>query len=353
MIICYTIAGNKMYTSIYLLAQTNSEKSKAFQSRWKTKQGIIIKQNILEHMRNGKLRGYMEHEFAANKLPILEHDKDLRGILIADEDFRNCPRDMLKEFDFSFAYIMSTSFKDLDLNQANFSFTSLYHVTFVNCLFSHTTLYANYLENVMFIGCDFLNRNNIRNCRLSNVQFQHCFLESNVFHSCRFDEQTSINKLAQHSRHTKTPIRFNPRGLPDLYKGIKEAYKYGSVIKKSNDYYFLERQAVTRYLVDNKFEKISNYFLELVAGYGIRPLRVFVWMMALFIIFSLIFVAKMGYPEGLLLSTGAYFTNGVSSQGLAAAGVFYQSLFILESFLGIMFTTLFVTVMANLWLGER
>lgn len=342
-----------MYTSIYLLAQTNSEKSKALQSRWKTEEGIIIKQKILEHMRNGTLQEFLTKQFSAKKLLILEHDKDLRGILIADEDFRNCPRDMLKGFDFSFAYIMSTNFKDLDLNQANFSFTSLYHVTFVNCLFSHTTLYANYLENVFFVGCDFLNRNNIRNCRLSNVQFKHCFLESNVFHSCRFDEQTSIEQLAQRSRHTKTPIRFNPRGYADLYKGIKEAYLYGSVIKKSNDYYFLERQAVTRYLVDNRFEKMSNYFLELVAGYGIRPFRVFVWMIVLFIIFSLIFIGKLGYPEGLLLSTGAYFTNGVSSQSLASSGPIYQSLFILESFLGIMFTTLFVTVMANLWLGER
>jgi hypothetical protein len=342
-----------MYTSIYLLAQSNAEKSKAFQGRWNTKRGTIVKEAVLKHLRKGTIREFLRKEFAEKKLPILEHDKDLRGILLADEDLSNCPRDALKGFDLSYAYIMSTNFKDLDLDHTNFSFTSLYHVGFINCAFSHATIYASYLENVMVVGCDFLNRNNIRNCRLSNVQFKHCFIERDLFHSCRFDEQTVIDKLALTSRHTAKPIQFNPRELPELYKGIKEGYLYGSVIKKSNDYYFLERQAVNRYLVTNKFEKFVNYFIEIVAGYGIRPLRVFICMMVLFAIFSLIFLARLGYPEGLLLSTGAYFTNGVSSQSLASAGLLYQSLFILESFLGIVFTTLFVTVMANLWLSEK
>jgi hypothetical protein len=214
-------------------------------------------------------------------------------------------------------------------------------------------MYASYLENVTFIGCDFIGRNEIRNCRFINVKFMNCFIEANMFHNCRFDERTGIDTLVETSRYTDRPKNFKPVDYAEIYRGIKESYRAGSVISKSREYYFLERHANTRYLIDGMFEKIGNYFLEYVVGYGIKPLRVLVSMILTFIVCTEIFIYKLGFTNGLLLSTGAYFTNGASSDLLRSIGTFYQIVFIIESFLGIVFTALFVTVMANLWLSEK
>lgn len=342
-----------MYTSIYLLSQNNDDKSKKYQNRWKTKEGIPLKHHILKALRNDTEEHYLQKEFAEDKLLFLEHDRDLKGLYIEDEEILDRPRNALQEADLSYSYVVSTNFKNLDLSHINFSFASLYNVTFINCVFSYSTFFACYLENVTFLGCDFLERNNIRNCRFTNVRFKHCFVEKNLFHSCCFDEQTTLDPFIHSSRHVKKQVQFHRKELPELYKGIKEGYLAGNVIKKSRDYYFLERQSITRYMVDNTSEKIANYFLEIVAGYGIRPLRVLLWMGILFLLFSLIFTERLGYPDGLLLSTGSYFTNGVDSQVITHIGIGYQLLFILESFLGIVFTTLFITVMANLWFSEK
>lgn len=333
---------NLMYTSVYLLTQNISDKRNKYQERWKTKNGIQLKQDILTLLKNGITNDSL------HKTP-----KDLKGLTIEDEEIFTKSPDILKGADLAFIYLFNTHFKNLNFTDASITYAKFYHVTFSDCIFSSTTFYACYLENVTFINCDFLERNDVRNCRFTNVCFKNCFIETNLFHSCRFDEQTHIDTLRSTSQHIKKQIHFDPKELAELYKGLKNSYMAGKVINQSRDCYYLERQAITRYILENPFEKVGNYFLEIIAGYGIKPLRVLLWMVLLFIVFSLIFIAKIGYPDGLLLSTGAYFTNGAGTPYLQDLGIFYQSLFILESLLGILFTTIFVTVMANLWLRER
>jgi hypothetical protein len=342
-----------MYTSIYLLTQAVKETSKHYQNRWKTKDGIPLKHHILKTLRDGTFERFLHKDFAEKKLPILEHDKDLKGLYIEDETIRDHPHHALKGIDLSYSYIGNTTFKNLNLIQTNFSFTSFHSVTFTNCIFSFSTFYASYLENVTFIECDFLERNNIRNCRFTNVTYKDCFIESNMFHSCRFDERTQVAGLAPISIESRKKKNFNPVELAEIYKGMKDGYKAGNVINKCRKYFFLERQAVRKYILDNRLEKMGNYLLEIVAGYGIKPVRVLLSMLFVFLLFSIIFTIDLGYPNGLVLSTGAYFTNGAKSDLLPSIGSFYLLLFIIESFLGIIFTTLFITVTANVWFSEN
>jgi hypothetical protein len=342
-----------MYTSIFLLSHSNTDQSKKYQNRWKTKEGVPLKHHIFRTLRDGSFEQFLHRDFAKKKLPILEHDKDLKGLYIEDEVIIDHPHHALKGIDLSYTFIDDSQFKRLYLQLINFSFASLHNVTFVNCTFSYATFYACYLENVTFINCDFLERNNIRNCRFTNVKFKNCYIDNNMFHSCRFDERTDIEVCIHKSHHQKKPKYFKLIELPELSKGIKDGYKAGNVTGKAREYYFLEKQAITRYILDNPYQKAGNYFLEMIAGYGVKPLRVLLSMILVFLLFSEIFTAKLGYPAGLLLSTGGYFTNGASSDMLQKMDPFYLSLFIIESFLGIMFTALFVTVMANLWLSEK
>lgn len=342
-----------MYTSVYLLNQNNHDKCTKYQSRWRTEEGIRLKQHIIHRIKTENKQALLPGNLPQNKLSLLENEYDLKGLSLVNEKVTARSSDILNGADLSYLYVTNTHFKNINFANTNISFANLYNVTFTNCLFSYATFYANLLEDVSFFGCDFMERNDIRNCRFTNVSFQHCFIETNLFHSCRFDERTSIKGLRSTSQLSLKTVVFNPKELAELYKSLKNSYLTGKVINKSRDCYYLERQAITRYIIDNKYEKLGNFFLELIAGYGTKPLRVLVWMVMLFLIFSGIFINKIGYPDGLLLSTGAYFTNGVESQQLRDLDIVYKSFFILESFFGIVFTTLFVTVMANLWLRER
>ena len=342
-----------MYTSIYLLPQNSDEKSKQYQDRWKSKDGVLAKNHILQFLRNGSDEYFLQKDFRDKKLKILEDEKDLRGLYIDAEEITDLHPNALSGANLSYGYISNTKFEGVTFPKMIFNFVTFHNVTFINCTFLGSTFYACRLDNITFINCDFLDRQDFRNCRFNHTLLKKCFVEMSIFHSCRFDERTKINHPIAESHSPKKPVIFNRTELAEIYKGLKEAYLSGNVIDKQRSYYFLERQAITRYNLDDPVEKLGNYFLEIVAGYGIRPLRVFMQMVILYIFFTVLFVTRIGYPDGLILSTGAFFTNGANSHYLQVMGGLYQFAYIVESFLGIVFLTLFITVMANLWFSEK
>lgn len=342
-----------MYTPIYLLPQSADGNSKKYQERWKTKNGILDKHHILKLLRADANENFLQKDFLDKKLDIIESEKDLKGLYIEDEEIKDLHINALRGINLSYSYIINTKFENIIFPNMLFHFATLHQVTFINCTFLFSTFYASKLENVVFINCDFLDKNDFRNCLFENTRFNKCFFEKNIFYNCHFDEQTHIDMPTWVSHSPKKQTKLNLKELSEIYKGIKEGYASGKVINKKRDYYFLERQAITRYNIEKPLNKAGSYFLELVSGYGIRPLRVLFSMIFTFLLFTAIFVDKIGYPDGLLLSTGAYFTNGANSQFLSTMGVFYQFIYILESFFGILLIALFITVMANLWFNEQ
>lgn len=342
-----------MYTSIYSLPQNGTEDSAKYQNRWKTKDGILIKHHILKLLRNGATEHFLQKDFIDGKLQILENGTDLRGLYFEDENITIQHPKTLTNVNLSYSFIAHSKFNETSLPGMLFRFATLRNVTFINCSFSSTIFYACRLEDVVFINCDFVDRVDVRNCRFYDVRFIHCFFSSNIFYNCKFDEGTVIDDIVQTSRYTKKQITFNKKEYAELYKGIKNAYLDGNVVGKERDYYFLEKQSITRHNITSLFPKIGNYFIEFIAGYGIRPLRVFLSMVFIFLLFTALFIGKLGYPEGLLLSIGAFFTNGAASQDLSTIGSFYLVFYLLESFIGIVFSALFITVLANLWFSEK
>lgn len=341
-----------MYMPIYLLPQNTDGKSKEYQDRWKTKNGILTKHRILKLLREGPTEHFLQKDFLEKKLVTIKDEKDLRGLFIEDEDIKDLHVNTLKGVNLSYSYIINTNFENITFPNMIFKFSTFYKVTFVNCTFSFSTFYASKFENVVFINCNFLDKNELRNCLLENTKFNKCFFENNIFSNCHFDQLTQL-EIPNISEFSKKQTKLDLKELSEIYKGIKEAYASGKVINKKRDYYFLEKQAITRFNTKTPLHKFGGYFLELVSGYGIRPLRVLFCMMVSYFIFTTIFVNKIGYSDGLLLSTGAYFTNGANSNFLVTMGPLYQALYILESFLGILLIALFITVMANLWFTEE
>lgn len=342
-----------MYSPINLLPQNADRRNEEYQKRWKTKDGIIAKHRVFELLRGSATEHFLQKDFLDNNLKVIENEKDLKGIYLEDEQIKHFHPDTLKYVDLSYSYITHVRFENICFPNMLFHFSSFHKVTFIDCTFTFSTFYASKLKNVSFVNCDFLDKVEFSNCLFEQTRFTECFFEDNIFYDCSFDELTHIDPPISASRFSKKQSTLDRGELSEIYKGIKEGYLNGNVIDKKRDYYFLERQAITRYNLKRPLSKLGDYCLEIISGYGIRPVRVLISMISAFIIFTLIFVAKIGYPDGLLLSAGAYFTNGASSQFLVEMGAFYQFLYILESFLGILLIALFITVMANLWLTEK
>jgi hypothetical protein len=112
-------------------------------------------------------------------------------------------------------------------------------------------------------------------------------------------------------------------------------------------------QSTTRYNAVGKAEKCFGFLKEYLAGYGVRPLRVLgamaVWLLASTALFSL----AVGAADGVILASGALFTFGAKADLLAQLSATYRALYVLTAFVGISFTALFVTVLANVWLREQ
>jgi uncharacterized protein YjbI with pentapeptide repeats len=342
-----------MYTSIYSLPQNETEDSSKYQNRWKTKEGILTKQHILKLLREETTEHFLQKDFTEGTLNILENATDLKGLRLEDEHIKEYHPKTFTNVNFSYSFITHSEFEKIFFPKNLFHFATLNNVTFINCTFSSSCFYACRLENAAFINCDFVDRVDMRNCSFYNVRLVHCFFETNIFYNCKFNQGTIIDEPATTAHHIKKQTIFDKKEYAQLYKSIKNAYHEGSAIGNQRKYYFLEKQSITRYNTSSLPSKINNYFIEFITGYGIRPLRVFLSMVFIFIFFTAIFIEKLGYPEGVLLSIGAFFTNGAASQHLTAIGSLYLFLYLIESFVGIVFIALFITVIANLWFQEK
>ncbi|MBA7581803.1 hypothetical protein ES708_23714 [subsurface metagenome] len=92
---------------------------------------------------------------------------------------------------------------------------------------------------------------------------------------------------------------------------------------------------------------------EFITGYGIRPIRVLLSMLLFFILFSSVFIYKLGFAKGILLSAGAFFTFGTNANYLQFLSDWFTVIYIIEAFTGILMIALFVVVFTNLWFTEK
>jgi uncharacterized protein YjbI with pentapeptide repeats len=343
-----------MFTPIYLLPQFDAKESKKYQNRWFDHVNRNIKDKVISMIKNGAGEDFLQGDFENGNLGILEHMQDLKGIVISGEDITFPKNDNFEGIDFTYAQFFGSKFRGASfVGGTSFRFAKINNSEFINCIFLNTDFYGNELTKVNFINCDFIYQNKITNCEFKEVKFDKCFIPYRLFFDCKFDEQTVIGESLKTPSNTSWKSeKLNNKDLSEIYKGIKEGYLGGEVIKESKKYFFKEKQAITRYNA-NCLNQITGYFHEYITGYGINPLRVLIGMAITFIIFSLIFIGKTNCLNGLLLSAGAFFTFGANIDCLKEMGTFFQIVYILEAFLGIASMALFITVLANLWFRER
>jgi|SRR5581483_104272 uncharacterized protein YjbI with pentapeptide repeats len=342
-----------MFTPIHLLPQHSIRDRNKYQDRWTDPENQRIRDKILRIIRNGAGEDFLQTIYEGNQ-DFFEDMWDLKGINISGEEINFPSADNFTAIDFSYASFYHSKLTNATFYNTAFYFTKIYNCEFINCIFAFAGFYGSTLEKTKFINCEFIEYHRITNCDFTEVKFENCFILQRPFFDCKFDEQTIINDpLDKPLRMPGNNLKLSKSDLAEIFKGIKESYMAGDVIKQARQYFFKERQSVTRYNSKNLREKINGYFLELITGYGIKPFRVLLAMLIVFLIFSIIFISKIGFSEGLLLSAGAFFTFGANTNYLQTLGTLFKIVYIAEPFFGISLMALFITVLANYWFREK
>lgn len=341
-----------MYTPIHLLPQFDRIELEKYQNRWEDSNGKQILEKIIKMIENGAGEDFLEYDFEQGKLGFLEDMWDLKGIDIFGEDIKFPEGNNFKSIDFSYAQFYHSKFRNAIFFNSSFKFARLYNCEFINCLFTSNSFYGCTFEKVRFIDCDFVENNSVINCGFMETEYKNCFYNTVLFFDCKFDINTFLN-TPKDKPSSSFNAEFDKTNLAEIYKSIKEAYVSGGVFEKSRQYFFKQKQSITRHNIKGKLSKIVNLLFEFITGYGIRPIRVLLSMLLFFILFSSVFIYKLGFAKGILLSAGAFFTFGANANYLQFLNDWFTVIYIIEAFTGILMIALFVVVFANLWFPEK
>jgi|GEM_PF-5261757 len=133
-------------------------------------------------------------------------------------------------------------------------------------------------------------------------------------------------------------MKIDNKDFASLLKGIKEGYKNGDCSSLARHYYFLQVRNLRLFNAKNTRDKLYRWLFEYTTGYGVKPENTLILVLGLFIFFSMIFISGLIYCKntnplwnGLLLSSGSFFTFGAYTDLLRDLPDFFKIFFILES----------------------
>ncbi len=320
--------------------------------RWEQHQNPGLRERVLELIRNGARKNFLQGDFEAGRLTPLEDMYDLKGLKLFEEKIDFPDGDTFASIDFSYAQFYHSSFNNAVFGSSHMAFTKLYNCEFRRCIFSFNHAYAATFEKCRFIECEFVEGNTFSNCLFRSTSFDNCFIPVRLFFDCSFDQETRVGVAAAQPFRMK-PISVNPKDQSDIYNGIKEAYRAGGVSNKVRDYWFLQMQAATRHNATTKMEQCFGLAKEYLAGYGVRPMRPLAAMVCVLVASSLLFSLQVGVTDGVLLAAGGLFTFGAKADLLSTLHPFYRVVYVATAFAGIALTGLFITILASATFREQ
>jgi uncharacterized protein YjbI with pentapeptide repeats len=344
-----------MYTPIHALRQSVANERRDALTRWDRPEGHMTYERVIELIDAGAGEDFLQADWEHGNLPILDDMWDLRGLKTVGKiwDFDKFPpNDTFESIDFSFGSFYNCVFKGAYFS-SQFRFASLELCRFINCTFQFTYFYGADLENVRFEKCDFIEGDDIVNCRLSNASFTDCFYASNLFSDCSFSRDVVVQDSVKTPTKGYGALASGTGFLPELFRSIKEAYSAGGAFDRSRDYYYRQMETVARYQATRKRDKLLAWAFSVLAGYGVRPLRVLRALAILYLAVTVLFLTRFDFASSLLLAAGGIFTFGARSDLLTSAPLVYSIIYVISSFAGITLTALFVTVLTAVFLRER
>jgi len=345
-----------MFTPIHLLPQSVSAEGDNNRQRWGTDEGRKIHDLITSKLRTEKSKHFLQSDFDCRRLGFMKDTNDFRGFSFLQEEIVFAQdSEVFTGVNLSDAEFVHTKMTNASFFDCHTDFARFHDCTFGACFFWFANFYACKFEKVNFANCVFFERNSFYNCEFKDCAFAQSFFSENVFFDCKFDTKTTIESKFRREIASPKTAKLENTSLADLYFGIQEAYSAGGAVSKSRKFTFLQRQATTKYNTDSLREKLFGLAFEFLAGYGLKPLRVILCMLGVFLAAFLFFCWKLetDFSATLLFTSGAFFTFGAKADMLDKPELFYRLVYIATSFCGVCLTALFITVLANYIMRER
>ena len=308
---------------------------------------------------------------------------DLRGWNLEGLELSNYEnKAKLQNTNFTRANLQNIKLGKANLEKAYFGGANLKNAFLKGCILKGAYLRGAILENTRLdkacLQDSDLTGANLQNTKLWNSNLQGAdlkrtnlrdaeFNEKTVLHNvnlfqCRFDNSTlkyayeQLDKKVIHEREQKYSEAKN------IYVVLKNYFRQEGMYDISGEYYYREKLMETKCnLKDKKYFKwISNMFLNLVAGYGERPLRVLIWWAGIILGYSFIYYFYNGiyirivnninsynpkFLEALYFSIVTFTTLGFGD--LAPKPGFFQLFASFEALLGAIFMAMFIFVFAR------
>ncbi len=340
-----------MFTPTHQLSQHDRKEAARYRGRWDSPEGQVLADDLRVRIRNGAGEDFLQWDFEQGQLGFLEDYHDLRGLELHGEDITFPRGDNFENVDFSYASWYNCTFRGACFI-SRFNFTRLFRCEFRNCTFAFNRFFGSRLEHVKFINCQFVENNSFINCDCVDLQVRNSFFSEDLFTDCRFDAETVVEDPSE-KPHSFGDLTLDRRRLAEIFRGIKDGFDAGGVHAIARTYFFRQMQANRKFNSTSRLQWTAGLSLELLAGYGVRPLRV-LRAMAIFLLLSIgVFAAHWGLTGGLALGAGSFFTFGARTDLLKDAGLGWWIWYVATAFAGMSLTALFVTVLANVWLRER
>lgn len=277
------------YIPISQLKQFDLEEKELVTSRWETNEGEAYKEYITELIRNGGGEDLLEWDFQNGKYgTFLKSENDLRGFTFWKEDIQFPRADNINALDFSYSEFWHSTFRNACWNATHF-FTRFYNCKFIDCQFHYSSFLGCQFENCEFVRCDFIQGCRFTNCDFENSSFNQLFTSNQTFMDCRFSSSVAISSPREKPNDEFWKVSFEKTLLKDFYISLRDAYQTGGAHDEEWNYYYLAKQADTRYNSRNLSDKISKlFFQEYLMGYGEKPFRSLLVSLGVVLLFSVL-----------------------------------------------------------------
>jgi type IV secretory pathway VirB2 component (pilin) len=348
------VSGGERMNPLRMPERLQEERDEA-RDRWRvTEGGRKSYVRVLDLIRRGAGEDFLQSDVENGRLKgFLTNMWDLRGFDLRNESIDFPQGDSFESIDFSYSYFENSTFNGAMFG-ARFRYAEMRRCVFKRCVFSFNDFADCRLVGVEFEDCEFIQGDTFEQCELEGCVFRNCFIPDNLFSGCRFSESTIFDGLPDQPQGENSFKLTRPEALlPDIYHGLRESYVNGRAGRQARRYYFKEMQALTRHSSQSKGSALQGWLLELLVGYGVRPLRVLIVMIVTYGIATTVMATRLGWRMAVVVTAGAMLTFGAHTETLDSLPAWYELLYVFLAFLGIALLALFVTVSANVFLRER
>ncbi len=288
---------------------------------------------------------------------------------IANLQNANFSRANLENINLTSANLEKAYFGGANLKNANLRESVLTGAYLRGAILENATLHKSCLQSADMRGTNLQNAklwsSNLQGAKLIRANLKNAgFNEKTILHDvnlyqCQIDNSTL--KFADNQLDKKVIQEKNNdyKKAKEVYRNLKNYFIQEGMYNISGEYYYREKlmEAKCNWKDKKYFKWISNMFLNLVAGYGERPLRVLIWWVGIILGYSFIYYFYNGiyirmanninsynpkFLEALYFSIVTFTTLGFGD--FAPKPGFFQLFASFEALLGAIFMAMFIFV---------